>query len=278
MELPSLKIPSTFKYFQQLEFPYKYGLYDYLFRSYLSKKGICWFKTPEGLMWKLDMNMAPHRWIVYGSYDFQFLRWAKKNIPADGVVVDSGANIGQMTLYFGGWQKNGKILAFEPSLEASRWISDCIEKNTCDNIELIKKGLGAESSDAILVDKGKQFNRDIHSFWSYISNDGKLPGENIVITRLDAELAERDIKEVDLWKLDVEGFELQALEGAKDLIKAHKIKAIYAELAIKEDNHIKIRDFLSKYGYSCYYFDRAGKLIKSKKIPDHQTNGLFLPG
>lgn len=277
MDANLLEIPNTIKYFQQIEFPYKYGLMEKFFGDQLSKKGICWVKSPLGLPWKLDMSMVTHRWIVYGSYDSSFLKWAKKNVTNDGVIVDSGANIGQMTLYFGEWCKQGKVLAFEPSKEAANWLIECISKNSSSNIELIQKGLGKQASAAVLIDKGKERNENIHAFWSYISDQEGVQGETITLTSLDEELNKRNIKEVDLWKLDVEGFELPALEGAKTFLESHNIKAIYAELTTKEDNHIKIIDYLTKYGYECHYFDWVGKLYKPKEMRTFHTNGLFLP-
>jgi FkbM family methyltransferase len=277
MNLNTLKIPNSLKLFRRLEFPKKYGLFDKIYGNILSKNEICWVKTAPGLTWKLDMRMVTHRWIVYGSYDYKFLKWAKKTIQKNCIIVDSGANIGQMTLYFSKWCNEGKILAFEPSSEAANWLSDCIRKNNSLNIEVIQKGLGETESTGILVEAGKEENANLHAFWSFIAKKDGLTGENISITRLDNELKNRNIETVDLWKLDVEGFELSALEGAKELLMAHKIKAIYAELAVKRNNHRQVIEYLSKHGYQCHYFTFTGKPIKSNKIYNYQTDALFLP-
>ncbi|MFN5753998.1 MAG: FkbM family methyltransferase, partial [Pseudanabaena sp.] len=84
---------------------------------------------------------------------------------------------------------------------------------------------------------------------------------------------ERSIEKVDLWKLDVEGYEIPALQGAEDWLKQKKIKAIYAELHGK--NGQNIRDYLNGFGYQCYLFNKQ-KLYISPTLPKH-TTGLFLP-
>lgn len=276
MDKEVLKVPRFVRYFHNINFPVKYGIMDRIFGKSLSKQGVCWYKLRSGKIWKLDMNMVTHRWIIYGSYDYPFIKWAKKNVPADGVVVDSGANIGQMTLYLGELAQDGKVLAFEPSTEAADWLADSIKANNSLNIELIRKGLGENETTAVLIDKAKESQQNLHAFWSYISERPSEHGEKILITNLVKEITIRNIEKVDLWKLDVEGFELPALKGAEELLIKKKIKAIYAELAIKENNNNKIVDFLSKYGYQCHFLDRNGNLLRSKEIPNHQTNGIFL--
>lgn len=88
-------------------------------------------------------------------------------------------------------------------------------------------------------------------------------------------LRARDVQRVDLWKLDVEGFEVPALEGAGTYLTKRRIGALYVELS--GDNGRRIREYLGTKGYGCHLFDRGGKLRPaSDELPDH-TNGLFLP-
>jgi hypothetical protein len=101
------------------------------------------------------------------------------------------------------------------------------------------------------------------------------------MVRLEDELSSRSIEKVDLWKLDVEGFEIPAMQGAETLIKEQRIRAIYAELGSKDGHGQAIRDYLAKFGYQGYAFDKNGKLNDSLQKPDFQfpawMNGLFLP-
>src|SRR5438270_433228 len=85
---------------------------------------------------------------------------------------------------------------------------------------------------------------------------GKIEGEAINVVRLADELAVRSIERVDLWKLDVEGYEVPALQGAEALLREHRIAALYVELA--GDNGQRVCDYLSLFNYRCYLFDRKG--------------------
>lgn len=110
-----------------------------------------------------------------------------------------------------------------------------------------------------------------HGAWNKIS---ATEGEKIQVVCLADELATRSIETVDLWKLDVEGYEIPALQGAEELLKQKRIKAIYAELTGK--NGDQVREYLGDLGYSCHLIDSQNHLYQPDQLPGH-TNGLFLP-
>ncbi len=264
-----LKLARPIQQIQRVSFPHKLGICERLFGRSLSAHGICWVQTAAGIPWKLDLANPTHRWIVYGKYEGgAFLNWARGFLPADGVVVDAGANIGQMLLYLAQWVPRGRVLAFEPGREPARWLSECLNVHKELPAELIMRGLGESSAKLFLNNPGPDY---VHGAWNQVSED---QGEPIQITRLSDELAERSIRQVDLWKLDVEGYEVQALRGASELLTEHRIRALYVEMS--GANGLRIKNYLAEFGYHCHFFSRREKLFKSETWPDH-TNGLFLP-
>ena len=74
--------------------------------------------------------------------------------------------------------------------------------------------------------------------------------------------------------LDVEGFELEALAGAEELLVRKRIRAINSELAFGHGE--QIRSYLLGFGYECHFFNVSGHLYVPGELPEH-TNGLFLP-
>jgi FkbM family methyltransferase len=267
--MKTISLPLPLIWLQEFDFPRKLGICERLFGSAIAKAGVGWVQTGAGIPWKLDLANPTHRWIVYGKYEgSHFLNWAKAYLPSDGIVVDSGANIGQMLLYLAQWLPNGRILAFEPGQEQAEWLRECLAIYPELPVEVLQLGLGAAASQLRLQNFGPEY---IRGAWSQIS---ETEGEQISIVRLVDELNARSLDRVDLWKLDVEGYEIPALQGAEDLLKEHRCKAIYAELA--GDNGLKIRDYLARFGYSGYLFDERGKLYLPAELPEH-TNGLFLP-
>lgn len=264
-----VSIPLPISLVQPLDFPHKLGVCERFFGSRLSSLGSCWVKTAAGISWKLDLANPTHRWIVYGKYEGSaFLDWAKGFLQPDAIVIDSGANIGQMLLYLAQWVPQGRVLAFEPGKEQADWLQECLQVHPDLPVEILRYGLGSSSATLHLKNLGPGH---IHGAWSQIS---ETEGEIVRIVRLADELAARSIDRVDLWKLDVEGYEVPALQGAEELLKAHRISALYVELT--GDNGQRVCNYMSQFGYQCHLFDRKGRLVIPSILPSH-TNGLFLP-
>lgn len=272
--MKTISLPFPLPWLQPFDFPYKLGICDRVFGKAIAHHRICWAQTAAGIPWKLDLANPVHRWIVYGKYEGPpFINWARQFLPPDGVIVDSGANIGQILLYLSQYVPQGKLLAFEPGKEQADWLAECLAANPKLPVELIRCGLGAESTQLRLRTHGPEY---IHGYWCQVS---ETEGEPIQIVRLADELAKRSIEKVDLWKLDVEGYEIPAMQGVEDWIKNRRIRAIYAEIG--GENSQRVRDYLGGLGYHCYLFAPNGKLFDPLQVPGFQfpqwTNGIFLP-
>ncbi|MBF0176411.1 MAG: FkbM family methyltransferase [Magnetococcales bacterium] len=259
------------KVVRRFEFPRKYGLYDRLFGESLARLGIVDIETGAHLTWKLDLRNSPSRWIVYGLYDANFLMWAKRFVPKDGIIVDSGANIGQMAMYLGQMNPVGRLFAFEPGSHQADWLAGQLEKNRrhLPSVELHRLGLGNKEEQLFLQNHGSE---DTHGGQSQIR---PLRGEPVQMVRLDRFLNERGIRHVDLWKLDVEDHEIPAMEGAMEFLESHRIRAIYAEL--HGDNGLAIREFLQRLGYRILTFSSWGRDPGPENIVGFHDNGLFVP-
>jgi FkbM family methyltransferase len=268
---PRISLPGLLTLLRRFEFPRKLGALELVFGRSLARHGICWVETAARIPWKLNLSEPTDRWIVYGKYEGAgFLDWAAGFLPSGGVVVDSGANIGQMLLYTSQMVPKGKLLAFEPGKEQADWLEDCLAANPHLPVELIRSGLGEQGGYMYLSNDG---DLSKHGAQNRISDSGS---RLVPLCRLEDELTNRSLDHVDLWKLDVEGFEIPALRGAGSFLKAKRIHAIYCELS--GDNGVEIFSFLQSLGYNCYLFRRGGALhrVGVRELPGH-TNGLFMP-
>jgi len=256
---------------RKIEFPRKLGIIDRIFGRLLSSRGVTYVETGSHLRWKLDLRNSTDRWIVYGYYDPAFLPWAKNFLPQDGVVVESGANIGQMTMYLGQYVPKGRLFDFEPGTRQADWLTECVENNRkyLPSVEIHRVGLGAVSERLFLRSVGEEIT---HGGQMQVD---ELEGEPIELVRLEDFLNQRNVDHVDIWKLDVEGHEIPALEGAGAFLKEKRIRALYVELT--GENGLRIREYLSKLGYQCYQFTRYRRHLVKEKNPLDWGNGLFLP-
>jgi FkbM family methyltransferase len=262
-----LRLPLALRLLQRVEFPGKLGACGRIFGQSLSKAGICWVRTAPGPVWKLDLANPTHRWIVFGYYEGPSLwRWMRARAGTIRTVVDSGANIGQTVLYFATYLPQARILAYEPGRTAREWLAAGIAANGFNGIRVEPAGLSSSIGSARLGTVGGD---ELHGAWNQISAS---EGDPIALVSLDDELERQGVASVDLWKLDVEGHELEALRGAARALAARRIRAIYMEMG---EAHSESTAFLGQFGYTGWTLRNSGR-AEPLRGQAGWGNGLFL--
>jgi FkbM family methyltransferase len=262
--------PAALRLLQRWEFPRKLGLCERLFAPALARQGIRWVRTARGPVWKLDLNNATHRWMAYGYYEGPSLwRWLERNAATIGTIVDSGANIGQTVAGFAQLLPRARIFAYEPGREARQWLEDSVAANGFGMVTVRPAGLGAARGQAHLENVGAG---GLHGSWNHV-NPSK--GEPIEIATLDEELDRHACAALDLWKLDVEGYELEALAGAARSLAAGRIRAVYVEIGQFGPESIAV---LRQHGYTPWRLRDSGQPEPLQSYSSME-NALFLaPG
>ena len=144
----------------------------------------------------------------------------------DGIICDIGANIGNHSVYFSSILKRD-VFAFEPNKIARDILDKNIELNDLRNkVKVFQVGLGSEET---------QGSMDINTSNLGASRLNLVPNGDVAIKTLDSYIT-KNIN-VSLLKIDVEGFEIEVLEGAKETIKNNK-----PLIVIETQTH---RDFLN---------------------------------
>ncbi len=161
-------------------------------------------------------------------------------VPEGQVIIDAGANIGNHTVYFDHYFKPSRLYCFEPQ----RTVFDALQRN----IELNAKGRDIRATNALLgAAKGtgslasyKQGNLGAASFSH--DNNGQTP-----MVSLDDTLTKADLKKVGFVKIDVEGYQIEVLRGAHNILTQSK-PTLWIEVFRHEREECDA--FLADYGYS----------------------------
>lgn len=126
------------------------------------------------------------------------------------VFVDIGANIGLYSLLASTvMSDDAKILAFEPSPTTSALLRSNIDLNeAADRVEVIMAAVGPETSTLTLA-RNTRHNAGTASLVASTKNDPNPI--SVKVTPLTQEIVERGLTKIDVIKIDVEGFEDQAL-------------------------------------------------------------------
>jgi FkbM family methyltransferase len=152
---------------------------------------------------------ATHRW---GSAVGAAL---ERLLPAGGTFVDVGANIGYFSLLAARVVgEQGTIVAFEPIprlVDQARRSADASEIR---NIRFVAAACGAEPGSAMIEVDGHDIGTSSLAIGKPTSRSMRVK-----VVKLDDELC--DEPRVDVIKIDVEGYELDVLRGATQVLARH---------------------------------------------------------
>jgi FkbM family methyltransferase len=173
-------------------------------------KGFHLWQTPHGRYWipkgsdyVLPFNLAEQERKIYGT--------GARAVQPDDIVLDCGANIGVFVRE--ALNSGAKlVVAVEPAPENI----ECLRRNFPSEIEdgkVIVYPKGVWDKDDILTLNVDPANSAADSF--LIRREGALPIAQIPLTTIDKLVAELNLPRVDYIKMDIEGAEPNALQGAQ---------------------------------------------------------------
>ena len=192
---------------------------------------------------------------VEGYYEPNQMYFLDHQLKPGAVFIDAGANDGLYTLFAAhkvGPQ--GLVISIEPSTREYEHLCKNIRLNDFKNIRTLRAAVSNVSGFAELkVAESSKSGHNTLSQSFYYKDTTLEAVEKINTTTID-EVTEADsISRVDILKLDIEGWELSALEGAtRTLVKFRPllmIEIICENGSAFGSNSGKIWEFLTNYGY-----------------------------
>jgi FkbM family methyltransferase len=208
---------------------------DLPFRHYsLRHRGIAWISRSlfnrltytvrhgliRGMKRKGGLGWIP-AWLSGGARTSEEMFWS--GLPLDGLVVyDVGAYHGILTLFFA--SHAAQVIAYEPNDGNHARLNENIRLNKLTNVQVRKLGVGAQAGTGLL-----HFTTAMAGGGTFNPNAMATDSQCVEITTLDREIATNALPAPDLIKIDIEGWELQALQGARATIHAHH-PALFLEM------------------------------------------------
>lgn len=169
--------------------------------------------------------------------------------PMGNLIVDVGANEGHWSLYMRSKHPSAPIVAIEPNPVPLELLHKNIESNTVQNITVLPVAVCDEAGT-------KEFETidNVTSIGSFSIDRGGRPWLTderinkikVRCVKLDDVAQLQQARQIDLLKVDVEGAEVEVLEGAKDtLTKTRRIEIEYGS----DKNRGMLLSILSSYGF-----------------------------
>jgi len=184
------------------------------------------------------------------NYEAEIRHWF--NIEKGGVFVDVGSNIGFYSLLLS--DKASWVLAFEPCLTTFLTLEHNLLLNKSDNVLSYHIALSDINGNGLLNITDHSGHNSLKSI-----SDKVLRKEEIFLKRFDD--LKLSLDRIDLVKIDVEGAELDVLNGMVDSIKKYSPNLI---VEIKEPNVEGVQSFFDDNGYTVV--DRFGENVYAKHL------------
>jgi FkbM family methyltransferase len=184
------------------------------------------------------------------------------------IIVDGGGFIGDSALIFNEIDCH-KVIVFEPDPKNLELLEKALEKNQVSRKKVLveKIGLGALDQTGRLIQ-----NKSGSSFYNETTWSRNFSSVDVPVAKLDTYFSESNIErqQVGLIKLDIQGLELEAVQGALETIRKHR-----PLLAISVYHTAK--DF---FGVKALIDEKIGgyRLLIRKTNPFHPIHELMLIG
>ena len=193
------------------------------------------YKSFIGRLLRLPLRLIPKRmvlpilqgclrgkkWVVgagehgywLGSYEMRKRLAFERQIKPGSVVYDIGANVGYFSMLASVLAgPDGQVFSFEPLPRNTAYLRRHIALNHLDNIEVIEAAVSDQAGEAFFV-------LGASSAMGHLAESGEI---KVKIVTLDALIEKQAIVPPDYIKLDVEGAEYHALNGARNLLAAYR--------------------------------------------------------
>lgn len=142
------------------------------------------------------------------------------------VVFDVGANIGIFALEVLFLRPQSVLTCFEPVPLNFNRLKKNLARNGFNSASLECLALSSPSAP-----KRMEFSADIRSpFTMHFAENNDTSTIEVNVISLDAYCEEREIEKIDLLKIDVEGYERDVLQGARNLLGRRAVTNIWIEV------------------------------------------------
>lgn len=185
-----------------------------------------------------------------------------EKIKDSKVSIDIGANIGITTIWIA--KNSERVYSFEPEKENIKRFNENLEANNINNVILFQEAVSNEVGELelnILESYG-------HHSLGKVATSKILGTQKVNVVTLTEFCKEQNIQKIDFLKIDVEGFEIEVFEGARELFENNSIKTVafeISEVPLKslDKTEEEIFDFLASVNYKVLNLD--GSQFDTKK-------------
>lgn len=243
-------------------------------------------KKINGILLKFDFDYSPiYKSMYLDTYQPSITDLIKKNLKNGDTFIDVGANMGYFSAVAAGIVgKEGQVHSFEPVPEYFQRLKNIADTNSQYKIAVNQFALGdEEKTEKIYIGGHSRIGNN--TFFPDLFDDQKgISSTEVSVRRLDKYIKEKNINNIKLIKIDVEGFEFPVLRGLKDYfsecsrtgscpsIICEIVPGVYPDLGCKLED---LFDYMEEFSYYPFEIFNTEKRINIDRIRNKHVTDVF---
>jgi FkbM family methyltransferase len=221
------------------------------------------FAHPRVIAWRNLLRGSPLIRGVYsrlagrGDYEARFARELLEAVRAGDTVWDVGANVG---VYAAQFAERGaaNVVCFEPAPAAVSVLRQRFPEDSpsANPVRIVPIALADRRGTATFSADGSSPNNQIGIA------DGTKPTVEIQVRSGDEALVEFALPTPNVMKIDVEGYELEVIEGLSGVLSSKELRSVFVEVhfALLHDRKLdnapaSILQTLRRHGFAVHWVD-----------------------
>jgi FkbM family methyltransferase len=207
-------------------------------------------------------------WYV-GWPDYEELKFLEKFLRAEDVFYDVGANAGAYSVFAAGL--GCRVVSFEPVPATFARLKENAELNDTGKFSLRRCAVGSSKGSLKMTVHQGPGNHVLQS-------DEVADFVEVEVTTLDRELL--DLPGPTFIKADIEGFELEMLRGATQVLRSDRLLGLLIETFRPHNWHLAnlqaLELLLRDHGFLPYRYDvESNGIVELKRPQDGDNNTLY---
>lgn len=190
--------------------------------------------------------------LAQGDWFESEMEYWRQRIQPGMTVIDVGANAGVYTFSAALQAGNtGRVFAIEPFSGCIQCLTQTRELNEFKQVSVLRRAAGnCQGTARLHLNRSSELNKVLTE--SDPSKNGT--SEEVEYTKLDDLAEEFEFQRLDLIKLDVEGHEIQVLEGARKLLELYKPTILYENIAGVKGSNTAVREWFLNHNYQLFRY------------------------
>ena len=177
--------------------------------------------------------------VVFEGFERDILQILRPKVGE--TVMDCGAHIGKYTVLASKLVGDtGRVIAFEPFPANYQRLMMNLKLNNCNNVTVMNCAVWNENEEKTLWVNSRSSTNSLNPSLNASTRIGSI---DVKCVKLDEVMGA--MERIDWLKLDVEGADFEALQGASESIAKRKVTNIIVEASVQAT-----LDFLEHHGYS----------------------------